>query len=77
LQRLALHSSQASITLPAHAPQAALDLPLKVLVQQREDGRTVIVYHPVISLLGRSGVDPDLAARLEPAQRLLIRAITG
>ena len=57
------------------APQAALDLPLRVLVRQREDGQTTITYHPVVPLLGRAGVAPELAARLEPAQRLLIKAI--
>jgi uncharacterized protein (DUF302 family) len=59
------------------APQAALDLPLRVLVQQREDGRTMIIYHPIVPLLSRSGVASELAAHLEPAQRLLIKAITG
>jgi uncharacterized protein (DUF302 family) len=58
------------------APQAALDLPLRVLVRQREDGRTTIAYHPVVPMLRRAGVAPELAARLEPAQRLLPGAIT-
>jgi uncharacterized protein (DUF302 family) len=57
------------------APQAALDLPLRVLVRQREDGQTTIAYHPVVPLLLRAGVTSELAARLEPAQRLLIKAI--
>ncbi|MBV8525411.1 MAG: DUF302 domain-containing protein [Acetobacteraceae bacterium] len=57
------------------APQAALDLPLRVLVRQRQDGQTTIAYHPVVPLLCRAGVAPELAARLEPAQRLLIEAI--
>ncbi len=54
------------------APQAALDLPLRVLVREREDGRTVIAFHPVVAMLRRAGVPEALAARLEPAQRLLI-----
>ena len=58
------------------APQASLDLPLRVLVRQREDGQTTIAYHPVVPLLHRAGVALGLAARLEPAQRLLIKAIT-
>jgi uncharacterized protein (DUF302 family) len=57
------------------APQAALDLPLHVLVRQREDGQTTIAYHPIVPLLCRAGVTTELAARLEPAQRLLIKAI--
>ena len=58
------------------APQAALDLPLRVLVRQRQDGQTTIAYHPAVPLLGRAGVAPDTAARLERAQRLLVKAIT-
>ena len=58
------------------APQSALDLPLRVLVRQREDGQTAIAYHPVVPLLRGAGVAPELAARLEPAQRLLLKAIT-
>jgi uncharacterized protein (DUF302 family) len=58
------------------APQAALDLPLRVLVRQREDGQTTIAYHPIVPLLCRADVTHEMAARLEPAQRLLIRAIT-
>ena len=58
------------------APQAALDLPLRVLVRQREDGHTAIAYHPVAPMLRRAGVATELATRLEPAQRLLIKAIT-
>jgi uncharacterized protein (DUF302 family) len=59
------------------APLAALDLPLRVLVRQREDGQTVIAYYPVASVLRRVGVPEDLAARLEPAQRLLVQAVTS
>ncbi|MFL5283820.1 MAG: DUF302 domain-containing protein [Rhodopila sp.] len=57
------------------APKAALDLPLHVLVRQREDGQTVIAYRPVVSMLRHAGVAPELAARLEPAQRLLVQAL--
>ncbi|HKM61678.1 MAG TPA: DUF302 domain-containing protein [Acidisphaera sp.] len=56
-------------------PQAALDLPLRVLVRQRDDGRTVVAFHPVASMLRRAGVPDALATRLEPAQRLLVNAI--
>jgi uncharacterized protein (DUF302 family) len=60
------------------APQAALDLPLRVLV--REDaaaggGRVLVSFHPVAPMLRQAGVPDALAARLEPAQRLLIDAI--
>jgi uncharacterized protein (DUF302 family) len=56
-------------------PSAALDLPLRVLVRQREDGRGVIAFHPVAAMLRRVGVPEDLGSRLEPAQRLLVAAV--
>jgi uncharacterized protein (DUF302 family) len=56
-------------------PLAALDLPLRVLVRAREDGDVSIAFHPVAAMLHRVGVSPDLAARLEPAQRLLLTAL--
>jgi uncharacterized protein (DUF302 family) len=57
------------------SPRAALDLPLRVLVRERDDGRAVIVFHPVVPMLRRAGVPDALAARLEPAQRLLVEAV--
>jgi uncharacterized protein (DUF302 family) len=59
------------------APLAALDLPLRVLVREREDGQTVIAFHPVAAMLRRAGVPEALAARLEPAQRLLVAAVAS
>jgi len=56
-------------------PLAALDLPLRVLVRAREDGGASIAFHPVAAMLSRAGLSPDLAARLEPAQRLLLTAL--
>lgn len=58
------------------APQAALDLPLRVLVREREDGRTVIAFHPVASMLRQYDVPDQLATRLEPAQQILVAAVT-
>ncbi len=56
-------------------PQAALDLPLRALVQERAEGRVVVAFHPVAELLRRAGVPQEAAARLEPAQRILVQAI--
>ncbi len=58
------------------APQTALDLPLRVLVREREDRRVVIAFHPIISMLRQLDVPEDLAARLEPAQQILVAAMT-
>jgi uncharacterized protein (DUF302 family) len=56
-------------------PRAALDLPLRALVQQRADGKVVVAFHPVAAMLRRLGVPSEVATRLEPAQRILIQAI--
>ena len=60
----------------AAAPLAALDLPLRVLVREREDGRAAIAFHPAATMLRASGAPDDLAARLQPAQHILVAAVT-
>jgi len=57
-------------------PKAALDLPLRVLVYEGSNGKTSIAFHPITTQLGRVGVPTDAAARLEPAQRILLSAIS-
>jgi uncharacterized protein (DUF302 family) len=59
------------------APSAALDLPLRVLVREREDGRAVIAYHPMAATLRRAGVSEDLVTRLDPAQQILLSGATS
>ena len=58
------------------APLAALDLPLRVLVRVRNDGRTVIAFHAIEAVLRRAGVPDPVATRLGPAQQLLVDAVT-
>jgi uncharacterized protein (DUF302 family) len=55
-------------------PKTALDLPLRVLVRE-DDGQTLVSFHPVVAMLQRYGVPDPLAAKLDPAQLLLIAAI--
>ena len=57
------------------APQAGLELPLRVLVREDGDGSTRILFHPIAPLLREVGVPEELAGRLEPAQRLLLEAL--
>lgn len=59
------------------APLAALDLPLRVLVRKREDGQAVIAFHPIAATMRQFDVPEALAARLEPAQTLLVAALTS
>jgi len=57
------------------APQAALDLPLRVMVREREGGKAVIAYHPAAPLMKRAGVPDTLASKLDPAQAILAAAL--
>ena len=57
------------------APRAALDLPLRVLVRERDDGRTVVAFNPAGPMLLRAGVPDAIAHRLDPAQQLLLEAL--
>jgi uncharacterized protein (DUF302 family) len=59
------------------APETALDLPLRVLVHEREDGQVVIAFHPIAAALRRAGVPEALASRLEPAQQILLTAVAS
>jgi uncharacterized protein (DUF302 family) len=56
------------------APNAALDLPLRVLVREEASDRTIIAFHPIASVLARVGAPEATWRRLEPAQRLLVDA---
>lgn len=57
------------------APHSALDLPLRVLVREGEDGRTVVAFRPMAPVLEDFGVPASLASRLGPAQDLLLKVI--
>lgn len=57
------------------APRSALDLPLRVLVREDEDGSTRLSFYPIAPRLRESGVPEELAVRLEPAQRVLLDSL--
>jgi uncharacterized protein (DUF302 family) len=58
------------------APSAALELPLRALV--RAVGEEVHVsFRPIAAALEELGVAGELARKLEPAQQLLIHAVTS
>ncbi len=57
------------------SPNAALDLPLRVLVREDRPGRTVVCFNPIAPQLEALGVDPAVAARLQPAQTMLLEAL--
>ena len=57
------------------SPQSALDLPLRVLVRENADGKAIVSFHPIAAALDALGLPAALAARLAPAQELLLEAI--
>lgn len=57
------------------APDFALELPLKVLVREDEQGKTWLVYEPVASLEGRHGLPAGMTERLAPAEQLLAAVV--
>lgn len=57
------------------APSAALELPLRFLVREGDDGRTRLSFHPIAPVLREAGVPEELATRLDPAQQILLKAI--
>ncbi len=58
-------------------PLAALDLPLRVLIYETAAGQTMIAAHPIAPMLIAASVPEELAARLEPAEALLLKAIAS
>ena len=57
------------------APQAALDLPLRVLVREDRDGRVLVGFHPIAAVLRSAAVADDLVARLAHTQALLMEGV--
>ena len=57
------------------SPNAALDLPLRVLIREDRAGHTIVSFHPIAPQLEALGVEPAVAARLQPAQTLLLEAL--
>jgi len=58
------------------APRAALDLPLHVLVREGSEGKAVVSFHPIAPLLRQAGVPETLSGRLDPAQHVLVEALS-
>ena len=58
-------------------PQAALDLPLKALVWQDEQGKVWVSYNAPAYLGARHGITPDLLKPLEGIKALVQQAVTA
>jgi uncharacterized protein (DUF302 family) len=66
---------KAGTPLMVARPTVAIDLPLKALVWQDEQGATWLTYNLPALLVRRHGLDEALADKLSPAGALLQRAL--
>lgn len=57
-------------------PDAALELPLKLLLRQQEDGKTTLLFRPIASILALAGVPAEQALKLAPAQSRIAGAVS-
>lgn len=64
---------KAGTPIMAEAPHAALELPLRVVVWERDDGCTVIDYRDVTKTLGAYGVAAERIAPLQAIAGLLAK----
>jgi uncharacterized protein (DUF302 family) len=58
------------------APLAALDLPLRVLVRENDQGQISMVFRPMAPVLRQAGVPETLAHRFDRAQHMLVEALS-
>lgn len=58
------------------APDFALELPLRVLVREGEQGKIYVVLNPSTTLEGKHGLPAGMAEKLAPAEKLIANAIT-
>ncbi|WP_262270432.1 MULTISPECIES: DUF302 domain-containing protein [Microvirga] len=61
--------------LMTEAPDFALELPLRVLVRVADDGKTYVTFNPSTSLEGKHGLPAGMAAKLAPAEELIVNTI--
>lgn len=58
------------------APLAALELPLRVLLRENEQGQVSMLFHPMAPVLRQTGVREAMANRLDRAQLMLVEALS-
>jgi len=64
---------KAGTPIMAECPHAALELPLRVVVWERDDGRTALDYRDVTQTLAAYGVPPERFAPLQAMPALLAK----
>jgi uncharacterized protein (DUF302 family) len=66
---------KAGTPIMLEAPGAALDLPLRLLLREGGDGKAILSFHPIAAVMQDAGVSAQMAARLGPAQQVILQAI--
>jgi uncharacterized protein (DUF302 family) len=61
---------RAGTTLLAAAPTAGIDLPLKLLIWEAEDGTAKVGYNTPAWIIARHGLPEELRERLQPEEEL-------
>ena len=74
-QVLLFGSPKAGTPVMLAAPSVAIDLPLKALVAEDDQGRVWITYNDPEYLAKRHGIPPDLVKNLAGAGALLQKAV--
>lgn len=69
-------SPKAGTPLMLANPAVGVDLPLKLLVSEARPGEVSVLFTPAAALIERHALPPELAANLEPAERL-VAAVLG
>ena len=59
------------------APDFALELPLRVLVREDQQGRVYVTYNPSTALEGKHGLPRGMAERLASAETVIADALTA
>jgi uncharacterized protein (DUF302 family) len=64
-------------TLMLAAPDFALELPLRVLVREDQQGRVYVTYNPSTTLEGKHGLPGGMAERLASAETVIADALAA
>ena len=68
---------KAGTPLMLAAPDFALELPLRVLIREAEDGATVVVFDGAAEFEGRHGLPAGMSAKLAPAETVIAEALAA
>jgi uncharacterized protein (DUF302 family) len=62
-------------SLMVAAPDFALELPLRVLVREGDDGKTYVVLNPSAELESKHGLPEGMTEKLAPAEKIVADAV--